>query len=91
MKLLYITNGITGAGGLERVISLKAENFIKRYNYDTHILSLNEEGRSCFYEFNSKITFHSISVNPNSIFYIYLYVKRLKTIVKKIKPDTAYT
>ena len=33
MKLLYITNGITGAGGLERVLAVKASLLAEEMDY----------------------------------------------------------
>ena len=42
MKLLYITNGVTAAARLERVLSVKASYLAEFYGYDVHILTLNE-------------------------------------------------
>tara|TARA_B110000211_G_C14039275_1_gene536022 strand:+ start:1430 stop:1558 length:129 start_codon:yes stop_codon:yes gene_type:complete len=38
MKLLYITNGIKGSGGLERVLAIKASYLDDK----VHILTLND-------------------------------------------------
>ena len=37
MKLLYITNGINGAGGLERVLAVKASCLAEYFNYEVTI------------------------------------------------------
>ena len=42
MKLLYITNGIKGSGGLERVLAVKASYLADKFNYELHILTLND-------------------------------------------------
>ena len=47
--ILYITNGITGSGGLERVVSLKASYFADEYDYDVHIVTFNEKNKVRFY------------------------------------------
>ncbi|MET0945564.1 MAG: glycosyltransferase family 4 protein [Flavobacterium sp.] len=87
MKLLYITNGINGAGGLERVLSIKASYFAEHYNYEVHILTLNESAKKPFYEFNPKVIFHSIEVGGSPLKYFKEYLKGIKEIVNTIKPD----
>lgn len=87
MKLLYITNGINGAGGLERVLAVKASYFADQLGYEVHILSLNEPQPKPFYGFSSKLQFHSCEVKGNPIQYIFSYIKGIKSTVSKIKPD----
>lgn len=87
MKLLYITNGINGAGGLERVLAIKASYLADRLGYEVHILSLNEPQPLPFYAFSSKVHFHSIEVNGNPVSYIFSYVKGIKRAVRAIQPD----
>jgi glycosyltransferase involved in cell wall biosynthesis len=86
-KLLYITNGITGSGGLERVLSIKATWLLEYYNYEVHILTLNEFGISPFYHFSNKIQFHTIEVRKKIPQYIRDYIIGLRRKVKEIKPD----
>lgn len=86
IKLLYITNGIDGSGGLERVLSIKASCLAEQYNYDITILCLNEL-KEPFYDFSTKIKFESIEVSGNSLSYFLKYRKGIKNIVKNIKPD----
>ncbi len=87
MKLLYITNGINGAGGLERVLSIKASYLAEHYNYEVVILSLNNNDDNPFYHFSNKIQFINISVGGNPITYILSYIKGIRNIVNKVKPD----
>lgn len=87
MKLLYITNGITGAGGLERVLSIKASLLADHWGYKVHILSLNEKDKETFFEFSPRIVRHSIVVRGNALQYIKAYTQGLQQKVKKIKPD----
>lgn len=87
MKLLYITNGITGAGGLERVLSIKAGYLAEHYGYEVHILSLNESDKGAFFKFNDNIVFHAIKVDGNPLSYIYRYIKGIGQIVADIKPE----
>jgi glycosyltransferase involved in cell wall biosynthesis len=87
MKLLYITNGINGAGGLERVLAVKASYLSDQLGYEVHILSLNEPQPKPFYAFSPKLQFHSCEVKGNPIQYIFSYIKGIKSTVSKIKPD----
>ncbi|MCB4234501.1 glycosyltransferase [Kaistella anthropi] len=87
MKLLYITNGITGAGGLERVLAVKASMLAERFGYEVHILSLNEEGIHTFFMFSPKIIRHSIAVVGNPLHYIKAYRSGIQQKVKEIEPD----
>lgn len=83
MKLLYITNGITGVGGLERVLSVKASYLADNLGYDICILSLNEKGKQPFYEFSSKIEFVSIETYKSKL----EYFRGIRIVVKEFQPD----
>jgi glycosyltransferase involved in cell wall biosynthesis len=87
MKLLYITNGINGAGGLERVLSVKASYLADQYDYEVHILVLNDNHLNPFYEFSPKIQFHSISVSGSPLTYFQSYKKGIQKTVDQIQPD----
>lgn len=87
MKLLYITNGINGSGGLERVLSIKASGFAEKQGYDVHILGLNQGNEKPFYEFSPKIKFESILVAGNPLQYWKSYIKGIQNVVDEIQPD----
>lgn len=85
--LLYITNGINGPGGLERVLSIKASYLAEKLNYKVHILTLNQPETDLFYEFSPKINYHNISASGNPLQYFLSYRKGIKNVIKKIKPN----
>jgi glycosyltransferase involved in cell wall biosynthesis len=87
MKLLYITNGINGAGGLERVLSLKASYLADFYGYEVTILSLNDNHIHPFYTFSDKIKMLSIAVAGNPLQYARSYREGVKKIVTVVQPD----
>lgn len=87
MKLLYITNGINGAGGLERVLSVKASYLADHYNYDVTILSLNDSNNNPFYYFSNKIKMLSIVVVGNPLQYIMSYKKGIQETVTQVNPN----
>ena len=87
IKLLYITNGITGSGGLERVLSIKASLLADEFGYEVHILSLNEADTEAFFSFSKRIIRHSVKVGGNPLQYLWQYCKGLRNKVKEIGPD----
>lgn len=87
MKLLYITNGINGSGGLERVLSIKASFLADEYGYDVHIAGLNESTTHLFYDFSSKIKLHAFTVFGNPLRYIHRYVSGVRNLIQTIQPD----
>lgn len=86
MKLLYITNGINGSGGLERVLSIKASYLVEKLNYEVHIMSLNKSNLNLFYHFHPSIILHSIPVYGNPIQYSKRYISGIKSTIKKVNP-----
>lgn len=87
MKLLYITNGITGSGGLERVLSVKASMLAEDFRYEVYIVSLNEKGKDTFFDFSSKIIRHHLEVSGNAYVYLKAYVRGMRRTVEQIQPD----
>ena len=87
MKFLYITNGINGSGGLERVLSVKASLLAEIDDYEVHILVLNRAYQNPFYTFSPKIHFHSISVRGYPLSYFKSYKRGLQKTITKIQPD----
>jgi len=87
MKLLYITNGINGSGGLERVLSVKASYLADKLNYDVHILTLNDGDKNLFFKFSRKIVMHDIKVKGNPISYFLSYKKGIQKVIDTVRPD----
>lgn len=87
IKLLYITNGIDGSGGLERVLSIKTKYLSEVLNYEVHVLVLNAKKGNLFYEFGTNIQIHNIEVQGHSYQYFYKYIKGIKSCIAEIKPN----
>jgi len=87
MKLLYITNGINGSGGLERVLSIKTSRLVEDYGYEVHIVVLNNGHLNPFYNFHPEITFHTINATRKGIFFLIDYVSQIKKSVGQLNPD----
>lgn len=86
MKLLYITNGINGSGGLERVLSVKASALAEDYGYEVCILCLNDAHLNPFYSFSPKIKMLSIVASGNPISYFKQYKQGIQKVVDEFQP-----
>lgn len=87
MKLLYITNGINGSGGLERVLSIKASLLAEEFGYEVSILVLNDAHLDPFYDFSPKIRFYSIEVGGRPLRYLLSYKKGIQKLADALRPD----
>lgn len=87
MKLLYITNGISGIGGLERVLSIKASYFADHLGYEVHIISLNNKIDHPFYTFSPRIIFHEVKTTGKGLSYFRSYIKGINRVTCQIQPD----
>ena len=88
--ILYITNGITGSGGLERVVSLKASYFADNNKYDVFIITLNESNKTSFYPLSDKVRILDITTHVNIFKYYRDYYSGIKAFISKIKPDVIF-
>lgn len=87
MKLLYIVPKIKIAGGVARVLSVKANYFTEYFGYEVHILSQNEENDLPFYTFNLKISFHNMILKGNMFSFFNSFKKQVNQEIDKINPD----
>lgn len=87
MKLLYIVPKIKNAGGVARILAIKANYFVERFDYEIHILSQNEADIQPFYSFNEKIVFHNMNLNSNAFSFFLSLRKTTNQKIKEIKPD----
>tara|TARA_R110002049_G_scaffold293219_7_gene478124 strand:- start:10473 stop:11582 length:1110 start_codon:yes stop_codon:yes gene_type:complete len=86
-KIVYITNGVSGPGGLERVLSIKTSYFADTMKYDIHILTLNSESTDLFYDFSKAISFHTVTAKGNPFSYLKQYRKGIKNMLTSLEPD----
>lgn len=87
MRLLYIVPKIKTAGGVARVIAIKANYFSEHFGYEVHILSQNEEHEMPFYEFDSEISFHNMFLKDNVFKFFNSFQKQINQKITEIKPD----
>jgi glycosyltransferase involved in cell wall biosynthesis len=87
MKILYITNKISPAGGLERVLAIKTSALADVFGHEVHILTLNQRDERVFHDFSSKITMHDLVLPPGPFGYGLGYIMGIQKLVSTLKPD----
>ena len=87
MHILYITNGISGSGGLERVLSLKTDYLISHNAYKISIITLNDGIHERFFKFNQNINFIDLEFKKTLFNKFYNYVTGLKKNINRLNPD----
>lgn len=86
-RVLYITNGITGAGGLERVLSVRTRLLAERYGDEIHVLTLNEEGKEPFYDFRPGIHIHDVRMQGHPAARLKAWGAGIRKTARAVKPD----
>jgi len=99
-RIVYCTPSFYMAGGVERVLSLKANYFAERYGYDITIITTDGEGKPHFFPLSDKIKVINLGINFEEMWHhsflrrlcIYLpkerrFRKLLTTELNRIKPD----
>lgn len=100
MKLLYMTPGIFNSGGTERVLSMKVNYLVDKCGYDIVIVTTDQKGRNCFFDFDYRIKHYDLGINycddiSLSVFNLFitrfkknkLYKEKLFELIQKEKPD----
>ena len=96
MKIAYIINNIGNSGGIERVLSTKANYLADVFGYEIHIIVGRKHPDSPFFSFSKKIYFHYLNVDfqkKSLIDYLFenqqdkVYRQRLEQELNEIRPN----
>ena len=100
MKIVYCIPSCYNSGGMERVLSVKANYLADKMNYEIVIVTTGQGNRKPYFDHSSKIQFVDLDVNYNEIETLPIYrkwfilkdkrilhKKRLKDLLYKIKAD----
>lgn len=100
IKIVYCTPALYLAGGMERVISIKANYFAEHYNYDITIVITDGKGKKPFYTLSNKVNVINLDINfeelwnqpflKKIILYLKkqrLYKRKLSACLMKLHPD----
>lgn len=100
LSIVYITPALYMAGGVERVLTLKANYFAEHYGYDITIILTEGKGKPFFYQLSEKIKVVNLDIGFETLWNcsflkkipVYLkkqhqYKKALSRELMRIRPD----
>lgn len=99
-KIVYCTPALYMAGGVERVLTLKANYFAEQYGYDITIVLTEGKNKPLFYPLSDKVKVVNLDINFEELWkcsffrkiFIYLrkqriFKKKLTSLLIQLKPD----
>lgn len=99
-KICYCTPALYSAGGVERVVSVKASYFAEVYQYDVTIIVTEGKDRDCFFPLSDKVKVVNLNLGFEELWkasfikkvFLYLikqfkYRRLLKSELMRIRPD----
>ena len=99
-RIVYCTPALYFAGGMERVLTMKASYFAEHFGYDITIILTEGEGKPLFYPLSDKVKVVNLNIGFEELWtcsfirkiviYLrkqYLYKKILKNELMRIRPD----
>lgn len=99
MKIVYCLPSTWRLGGIERIISLKA-NFLSNIGHEVVIITTDQRGQQPYFHLNEEVICYDLDINYDknrdrcfvekfiSFFYnSYIHRKRLNQLLLKLKPD----
>ena len=99
-KIVYCTPALYFAGGMERVLTMKANYFAEHFGYDITIILTDGEDKPLFYPLSDKVKVVNLNIGfeelwtcsfiKKIVIYLkkqYLYKKMLKKELMRIRPD----
>lgn len=82
LKLVYITPALYMAGGVERVLTLKANYFAEHFGYDITIILTEGKDKPLFYPLSDKIKVVNLDINFEEL-WTCSFVKKIFVYLKK--------
>lgn len=100
IKLAYCIPGLYASGGMERVLTLKANYLAEKLGYDVTVILTEEKDHPPFYELSPLVKIIHLDINFDRMhqsgtvkrifkyfYYQHLYRKRLARTLKELRPD----
>lgn len=93
LKIVYCTPSLYVAGGLERVLTLKANYFAECYQYDITIILTDGKGKPFYYPVSDMIKIVNLDINFEELwscsFYakVFMYLKKQRLFRKKLRKE----
>lgn len=99
-RIVYCTPALYSAGGVERVVSLKANYFAESFGYEVTIIVTEGQGRECFFPLSTKVNVINLNLGFEELWKVsfikkiflylkkqYRYKKLLKEELLRLRPD----
>ena len=99
-KIVYCTPALYMAGGVERVLTLKANYFAEHFGYDITIILTEGKEKGLFYPLSDKVKIINLNINFEKLWtcsfvqkvFVYIqkqrkYRKALKNELMRLRPD----
>lgn len=83
MKIAYCIPGLYNSGGMERVLTLKANYFADVLGYDVIVVLTEGKGKDYYYKLSSRIKVINLDINFDSTYGLPIYIRAFKQIVKE--------
>ena len=93
LKLVYLTPALYMAGGVERVLTLKANYFAEHFGYDVTIILTEGKGKSPFYLLSERIKVVNLDIgfeqlwNCSFLKKIFVYLKKQRQYKKALTAE----
>lgn len=83
MKIAYCIPGLYNSGGMERVLTLKANYFADVLGYDVIVILTEGKGKDYYYKLSSRIKVINLDINFDSTYGSPIYIRAFKQITKE--------
>ena len=103
-KVVFCAPALYSAGGVERVVSVKASYFAEVYGYDVTVIVTEGQGHACFFPLSDKVHIINLQLDFEALWRasfikkIFLYLKKqhqykklLTDQLMRIRPDFTIT
>lgn len=83
IKIAYCIPSLYYPGGMERVLTLKANYFAEHFGYNVHIILTDGKNRKPYYELHPSITVHQLDINYDEMYNLSLFKRIIGYIIKQ--------
>lgn len=90
-KIVYCTPSLYMAGGVERVLTLKANYFAEKYNYDVTIITTDGKGKAPFFPLSEKVHVVNLDINYEELWHRFFIYRVFLYLLKQQKYKKALT
>ena len=92
-RIVICTPAIYSAGGVERVVSVKANYYAERFGYDVTIILTEGKGRDCFFTISDHVNIINYELNFETLWSlpfwkkVLVYLQKQRVYKRKLKED----